>query len=391
MKAKAKPHIRPRMFQWIRDLSLLAAILLIVLFPSPAYRAALRGMELFLFTVAPGLIPFLILCPLFLGTRLFRRIARGFSRISGGLFRCGGACGPLFLMGCLSGFPAGARFVRDALSTGQIDETDSVRALCFCNVCGPLFMLGAVGVGMFGHAACGWVLALGHYAAALITGIVMARIPVRGASTPPRSCPPVMPRPESPKPFLSSLGRSVQNAMQTMLLVGGYIILGSVAAALMDACGLWSALYLLFGPMVSPLGITQELFTGAASGVIEISGGCARITAAAAPLWMRLGLCALVIGFSGFAIIGQTTALWEGFPFPVWRYLGARMIHAITAAALTVTAALLLPLDQLALAVSATPSPVRAALRTRDGISFILMGLLLAGYLYTAYKNKKAP
>lgn len=389
MNEKAKPPIRPRVLAWVRDLSLFAAILLIVLFPSPAYRAALKGMELFLFTVAPGLIPFLILCPLFLRTRLFHRAARGFSHISARLFRCGGACGPLFLMGCLSGFPAGARFVRDALSSGQISEADSVRAICFCNVCGPLFMLGAVGVGMFGHAACGWVLALSHYTAALITGIILSRVPVRGASASTASCSAVKTTPQIKSSFLSSLGLSVQNAMQTMLLVGGYIILGSVAAALLDTCGAWGVLYHLFKPIASPLGITPELFTGTASGVIEISGGCARITGATAPLWMRLGLCALTIGFSGFAIIGQTTALWEGRTFPLWRYLGARTIHSLTAAALTITAALLLPLDQLAIAVSAAPSPVRAALRANEGISYILMGLLLTGYLYAVYKNKR--
>lgn len=391
MKTNAKPPIRTRVMQWARDLLLFAAILLIVLFPSPAYRAALKGMELFLFTVAPGLIPFLILCPLFLRTDLFHRAAHGFSHISARLFRCGGACGPLFLMGCLSGFPAGARFVRDALNSGQISEADGVRAICFCNVCGPLFMLGAVGVGMFGHTACGWVLALCHYTAALATGVILSRIPVRGASESPSECAPVNTASQTKNSFLSALGLSVQNAMQTMLLVGGYIILGSVAAALLDTCGAWGVLYRLIGPVVSPLGITQELFTGTASGVIEISGGCARITGAAAPLWMRLGLCALIIGFSGFAIIGQTTALWEGRAFPLWRYLGARMVHAVTAAALTVTAALLLPLDQLAMAVSAAPSSVRTALRANDGISYILVGLLLAGYLYTAYKKKKGP
>ena len=389
MNAKAKPHIR--ILQWIRDLSLLAAILLIVLYPSPAYRAALKGMELFLFTVAPGLIPFLILCPLFLRTHLFHKAARGFSRISARLFRCGGVCGPLFLMGCLSGYPAGARFVRDALSSGQISEADSVRAICFCNVCGPLFMLGAVGVGMFGHAACGWVLAVSHYAAALVTGVIMSRIPVHGASAGPASCPPVHAAPPTKGSFLSSLGLSVQNAMQTMLLVGGYIILGSVAASLLDTCGVWGFLYRLMGPLASRLGITPELFIGTASGVIEISGGCARITETASPLWMRLGLCALIIGFSGFAIIGQTTALWEGRSFPLWRYLGARLIHAIAAASLTSSAALLLPLERLTLAVSASPRPVQAALRASDGISYILMGLLLTGYLYAAYKNKKAP
>jgi sporulation integral membrane protein YlbJ len=390
MNAKAKPQNRQRILRWVKDLLLLAAILLIVRFPSPAYRAALRGMELFLFTVAPGLIPFLILCPLFLRTRLFHIVADGFSHMSVRLFRCGGACGPLFLMGCLSGYPAGARFVRDALSAGQITEADSIRALCFCNVCGPLFMLGAVGVGMFGHAACGWVLAASHYTAALITGIIMACVPIRGISAG-QICTPVKTVSKQNRSFLSALGLSVQNAMQTMLLVGGYIILGSVAAALLDTCGIWGALYRLIGPVISPVGVTPELFTGTASGIIEISGGCARITGTVSPLWVRLGLCALVIGFSGFAIIGQTTALWESRTFPLWRYLGARLIHAFTAASLTVAAALLLPLDRLAQEASTSPPPVKAALQADDGIAYILMGLLLTGYLYAAHKNKKAP
>lgn len=390
MNTNARPHIRRRILQWVKDLLLLAAILLIVLFPSPAYRAALRGMELFLFTVAPGLIPFLILCPLFLHTHLFQKIANGFSPISARLFRSGGACGPLFLMGCLSGYPAGARFVRDALAAGRVTEADSVRALCFCNVCGPLFMLGALGVGMFGHPACGWVLAITHYTAALLTGFILSRLPVRCAPSPSGEFPPTSDAPKQ-NGFLPALGRSIQTAMQTMLLVGGYIILGSVASALLDACGVYEVLYRLIEPTVLPLGITRDLWIGVVSGFIEISGGCARIAEAASPLWVRVSLCALIIGFSGFAIIGQTTALWEGRTFPLGRYLGARAVHAALAALLAAAAVLLLPLDSLALPASISPSPVRAALRTHDGLAYILMGALLIGFLWAISKNKKHP
>lgn len=388
MNTAAGPQRGQRLWRWAKDLALLAAILLIVLFPSTAYRAALRGMELFLFTVAPGLIPFLILCPIFLKTRLFYRIAQGFSRISARLFRCGGACGPLFLMGCLSGFPAGARFVRDALASRQITRDDGVKAICFCNICGPLFMLGAVGVGMFGNAAYGWVLALSHYLAAILTGMIMARIPIRSRYAPPPACAPASAVLSSGSSFLSSLGLSVQNAMQTMLLVGGYIILGSVAAALLDACGIWNGLYLLVRPVASPMGITADLFKGAASGLIEISGGCVRIAKAASSAWMRIGLCAMVIGFSGFAIIGQTTALWEGYDLPLGRYLIARLIHGGSAALLAGGAALLLPLDRLAIAVSTSLPPIQTALRTKDGLSYIILGILLIGFLYAMYKKK---
>lgn len=383
MNAVSKP-IRTRIRQWARDLLLLAAILLVVIFPSPAFQAALRGMELFLFTVAPGLIPFLILCPLFLKTKLFHRIADEFSRFSSRLFRCGGACGPLFLMGCLSGFPAGARFVRDAYAAGQITRGDSLRAICFCNVCGPLFMLGAVGAGMFANTACGWILSLAHYAAAILTGVVMARIPVRGISRTLSGCVPALEKDPS-RSFLSSLGVSVQAAMQTILLVGGYIILGSVAVRLADVCGIWGGLYALIRPVAYPLGFTAALFKGTAAGVIEISGGCMRIAQSASPLWIRLSLCAFILGFSGFAIIGQVTALWEGYDLPLGRYLTARLIQGGIAALLSGAAAILLPADRLAVAVTALPQPPHAKV---DGVSYILLCAILVGFVYILYKKK---
>ena len=47
MNAVSKTRLR--LWQWTKDLLLLAAILLVVIYPSPAYKAALRGMELFSF------------------------------------------------------------------------------------------------------------------------------------------------------------------------------------------------------------------------------------------------------------------------------------------------------------------------------------------------------
>ena len=49
--------------------------------------------------------------------------------------------------------------------------SQAVRMLSFCSTSGPLFMLGTIGAGMFYAPAAGAVIALSHYAAALLNGL----------------------------------------------------------------------------------------------------------------------------------------------------------------------------------------------------------------------------
>ncbi len=56
-----------------------------------------------------------------------------------------------FIMGIISGYPVGAKIVTEFRKNGNCSRAEAERLLAFTNNSGPLFIIGTVGVSMFGN------------------------------------------------------------------------------------------------------------------------------------------------------------------------------------------------------------------------------------------------
>lgn len=54
-------------------------------------------------------------------------------------------------MGIISGYPIGAKIVTEFRKNGDCSRAEAERLLAFTNNSGPLFIIGTVGVSMFGN------------------------------------------------------------------------------------------------------------------------------------------------------------------------------------------------------------------------------------------------
>lgn len=81
------------------------------------------------------------------------------------LFRCSGQASFVWIVSVSSGYPAGARLVSMLRQNRKIDVIEAQRILSFCSTSGPLFILGAVAVGMLGSLEGGTVILVSHYLA----------------------------------------------------------------------------------------------------------------------------------------------------------------------------------------------------------------------------------
>jgi hypothetical protein len=76
------------------------------------------------------------------------------------------------IIGTISGYPVGAKVVCSLVRDNKISKEEAERLLAFCNNSGPLFILGTVGISLFGNKTIGFILLITHILASLSVGII---------------------------------------------------------------------------------------------------------------------------------------------------------------------------------------------------------------------------
>lgn len=243
------------------SLGILPLALLFLLFPQPSMEGVRQGLLLWGGRVLPALFPCMVCLNLLL--------ALGFLEGQSPLLP--------FLEGVFAlttGAPMGAKLLKARYG-------DSSTALTLCpalNAISPAFLLGVVALGQYGVKSCFFPLALGHYTAVgvcllLTKPVDTARPPVRGTSL----------------PFGEAFSQSVLSAMESMLGIGGCLLLcSSLTAVATEAMSL--------------SGLSKALL----SGLLEVTGGCAALKDSGLSLRLQVSLCALFTGFGGLCVALQS-------------------------------------------------------------------------------------
>jgi hypothetical protein len=252
----------------IIPLTLVLFNLFLLIFPSEVLAAARGGLLLWFNNVLPPLLPAMVGVSLLLRTPLAR-------------------LGPV--MALLAGFPMGAKMAGELYRDNLLTAKQARNMAAWANSAGPVFIVAAVGVGMFGSARVGYVLLAANTLAALVLWLAL-----RGRDKPPAIAPlaPI------------SFGEAVKTSMEALVVVGGTIIFASVAAAVLAQVGL-----------------------GGAHGLLEMTGGIRGLAEGGSPY--AIPLAAFFLGFGGAAIHAQSLHFLRVPPLP---YLAAKLAHGLLAA-----------------------------------------------------------
>lgn len=127
-------------------------IICLVLFSKQNLFAAKNGLLLFGNSVVPALLPFFIATDLLSHTKVIAFIDKLLSKYMKLLFNVPGIGAYAFIMGIISGYPVGAKIVTKFRQDGICSKTEAERLLAFTNNSGPLFILGTVGISLFGNS-----------------------------------------------------------------------------------------------------------------------------------------------------------------------------------------------------------------------------------------------
>jgi len=316
-----------RIGRWLLVLAVAGLNILIIIHPSTALSAARQGLFLWFNSVLPGILPFVIGANVLAALGAVNLFGAVLSPVMKRIFGVGGRGGFALAMGLVSGYPIGAKIVCEMRGRGELGKVEAQRLLGFANNGGPLFILGAVAAGMFGSAVFGYLLLVTHYAGAVVVGLIMR---LYGRNKPEETWnvqSPLILAGKPKEPTGQILGQAVKSAMETMLLVGGFIVLFSVVSALLNQAGLFSFIA-RFMPFVNDY--ETALFTG----LVEMTGGLGQLSEFGVN--ENIGaLAGFLLGFGGLSIMFQSLNFVGKTDLSAGLYMVCKLAHGAISALLT--------------------------------------------------------
>ncbi|KAB3533123.1 sporulation integral membrane protein YlbJ [Alkaliphilus serpentinus] len=320
-------------------------IISIILLPKESVDAAYKGLMTWFTIVLPALLPFFIGAELLIGLGVVKFIGILLEPLMRPLFNVPGEGSFAYAMSITSGYPVGAKIVSRLRKDKVLSTEEAQRLAAFCSTSGPLFMLGAVGIGMFKSVEIGIFIALCHYLGSISVGLLFRfyKSPALNFYSSTRrnifsAAFKELKATRSKNPPLGILlGNAVRESLNTLLVVGGFIILFSVIIRVLTTIGIIGILsnFLLF--FLKPLGITSSLTNGLLTGIFEITLG-SKLVAETFSSWIlpKITVAAFIIAWSGLSINAQAISFISTTDISAKIYLFSKFLHGIMAAVFTV-------------------------------------------------------
>ena len=273
--------------------------------PARYTKLVLEGATLWAVCVLPATLPFLFLTALVTRHSSFSKFAAKLSRPTGKLFRISGAGGLCALLSALSGYPVGAKSVFDLHSRGMLAKEETFRTACLASTSGPMFLVGAVGAGMFKSVSVGWLLYLSH-----LLGIFLVCFFMRFTKKKARfySAPAMLPAQKT--------SDALSESVLSVLTVGGAI---AVYYALAGMVCDFIALTGLGGGYVTPV----------VTGLIEMTSGCSLL--AQTPTALNCALACFLVTFGGGCVLTQQTGYLSRANVNRFAFAGVKLLQAVCA------------------------------------------------------------
>lgn len=320
-----------------------------VQYPKASFDAAIMGLNLWWNVVFPSLLPFFILSEILMGLGVVHFIGVLLEPLMRPLFNVPGIGAFAMSMGLASGYPMDAVITCKFRKSRLCSAVEAERLLSFTNTADPLFMFGAVAVGMFGMPELGVTIAVAHYLSSFLVGIIF-RFHGRERDHYKNDVPATnhgniliralralyTAKQEDKRSIGQLLGDSVKNSMNTILLIGGFIILFSVFLQILAILGVTTVLTTIFAQLLAMIHFDSSLAPAMVSGLFEIDLGTLAASQADAPLLEKVVIASGIIAWSGLSVHGQVASIVIESGIRMLPYMVARLLHAILAAVITI-------------------------------------------------------
>ncbi|WP_394184578.1 sporulation integral membrane protein YlbJ [Metabacillus halosaccharovorans] len=312
----------------------------IILNPKESLDASLRGLTIWWEVVFPSLLPFFIVSELLIGFGVVRFIGVLLEPLMRPVFRVPGVGGFVWAMGMASGNPAGAKLTARMRQEKQLTKIQAERLVSFTSSSNPLFIFGAVAVGFFDKPSLGILLAAAHYLGNLCVGLTM-RFYGKSDGTFKNGKKRLFPSPSQAfkelhstrvnetRPLGKMLGDAVISSIQTLLMIGGFIILFSVFNKILAIIHVTQLIGIVFSGALSLFHIASDLSVPLITGIFEITLGNQLVSETNASLLEKVMIASFILAFGGLSIQAQVASILADTDIRFKPFFIARILQGI--------------------------------------------------------------
>ena len=307
----------------------------LLLFSSSNLPAIKKGLSLWANSVVPSLFPFFVATDLLIHTNFVNILGRFLNKLMKPLFNIRGEGAFGFIMGLISGYPVGAKIACDFRENNICSKEECERLLSFTNNSGPLFIVGTVGISMFGNSTIGLLLLVTHILACITVGIIF-RFWKFNTSTFNTDINKKSSFNKNKNVTFSNLGevlgKSITNSISTVLMIGGFVVIFSSIISILKSSGILNSLVYIFTPLFDFIHIDTSFIYGILTGLLEITNGISIISNIhIKAISINIVLTAFLLGFGGLSVLLQVFSITSKTDLSIKPYFYGKLLHGFLA------------------------------------------------------------
>lgn len=269
--------------------------------------------------IFPSLFPFFVLSEILMNYGFVELCAELLKPLMVCFFRTSSNSAFIFVMSIISGFPSNAKYTKELLKEGLIDEEEGTKILMFTCFSNPLFILGTVSILFLNNKEVGLLILFCHYISNFIIGFLFRNFhPTKEKDTSISLKKAIysmhQKRINNPLNFGQILTRSLQKSIETLLLILGTVTTFLVITTIIDH-------------NIKLGNYHQSILNG----FIEMTQGLKYVSILNIPLKLKSILSAMILSFGGLSVHMQIESIISDTNIHYFPFLVARVIHALLA------------------------------------------------------------
>ena len=296
--------------------------ILVVIFDNKTYiQASQNAVLLWANNVLPSLYIFFVFSKLLTELDFFNYLSNFLNPLIKKIFNVSSPIGHLFFLSILSGYPVGAMLLKDAYQNNQILYTDLHRAITFTSLTGPAFIIGTVGSLMLKNNTAGMIIYLAHLSSAILNGLLFRNyIPKQEFEIKQTS---------KTKSNKNVLADSVTSALNSILIVGAYIVFFYVILEILSNTGISNIFTAIFKKFFNIDAL--PIFNG----LIEVTRGISEISTLF-PVKIATIISSFLISFSGICLHLQSFHYFKECNVKYSFFILQKLTHALLSTLITI-------------------------------------------------------
>ncbi|MGI5911973.1 MAG: sporulation integral membrane protein YlbJ [Syntrophomonadaceae bacterium] len=309
-----------------------------VINPKETVTAASMGCQLWASILLPALFPFFIVAELIVNLGFVNFLGVILEPVMRPVFRLPGCSSLVVAMGFTSGFPIGAILSRKLYDQKLLNADEAERLVSFTNNSSPLFILGAVGVGMFSSPILGYILAFSHYFSNILVGLIWRFRPSSATTNVityheqslwRTACQAFIDH-HNPRSIGALLSDAIKNSLNNILAIAGFVIIFSVITRMLAFWGIMDGIATIICHLFKAVSLPYPVAYGLGMGMFEMTLGARTVALASqTDIMYKLLAISAILAFSGFSVIAQVMSIMAGSPVRLSFYLISRFIQIV--------------------------------------------------------------